>query len=194
MRTPALTTAVPQPLSRSVLSRALRGSLRLLWFALIPLLLSALGFRYLVPHGTSAHGLEGELAAFARAHSLLLTLLLFLSLASVLRYWRNWLLGGRYLSTLPDELVTRVPRRRIQVCESACALLSALEQGPVSKRISDSSAELQQSLDAAGTELASLLRSGKWSKVQLACDKLEQLARPLTSRKSPTSELLFIVL
>ena len=43
--------------------------LRALWFALIPLILSLLGLRYLVPHSTSASGLEGAFSDLARAHT-----------------------------------------------------------------------------------------------------------------------------
>ena len=198
MRAPArpLTAAVSQAAARPghPLQGALRSILRLLWFVLIPLLLSGLGWRYFVPHASSAPGVEGALAAFARGHGAWLMLLLFLSFAGLVRYWRNWLPGGRYLSTLPHELVARVPRRRIAACESACALLLTLERRPVSRQIDDSSAELRHSLQAARAELDLLLGTGKWSKVPPVFEKLELLARPFRPTKSTKNQMLFFAL
>ena len=82
--------------------------MRALWFALIPLLFSLLALRYLVPRSRSAQGLEGAFASLGRSHTLWLVVALFLILAWLVRYWRAWLPGGRYLSSLPDELVERV--------------------------------------------------------------------------------------
>ena len=177
-----------------LLQRALRAVLRLLWFALIPLLLSGLVFRYLVPHTGTALGLEGTVGGFAHGHGLLLTLLVFLALTALVRYWRNWLPGGRYLSSLPAELVKRVPRRRVAVCESACALLGMLAQGPTQRQIADSSREVQDSLRAAREELASLLRAGKWSRVPVAFETLDHLARPLARATRVKSSVLFFAL
>lgn len=177
-----------------LLRRALRVSLRLLWFAVIPLLLSGIIWRYWLPRSSSALGVEGALAGFARGHGLLIALVVFLVLALLLRYWRSWLPGGRYLSSLPDELVTRVPRRRIASCESACALLALLEQRPTLKRIAESTSERQLPLHAAQRELRSLLNAGKWSKVPLAFEKLDQLARPLARTASLKGGLLFCAL
>ena len=198
MRAPAvpLIATETQPARRAaqLLRRALRLGLQLLWFAVIPLLWSGVIWRYLVPHSSASLGLQGAFGAFAQSHSLLLTLAVFLLLTSLLRYWRNWLPGGRYLSSLPDELVARVPRRRIASCESACALLAALEPRESSKRLADSSTELRQQIQDARAELGVLLGAGKWSKVPAAFEKLERVARPIAVPPTVKSALLFVVL
>ncbi|HYQ47304.1 MAG TPA: signal peptidase I [Polyangiaceae bacterium] len=186
-------TTVSRPVRvGELLQRALRLKLQLIWFGVIPLLLSAITWRYFVPHSSSAVGLEGAFRTFARERGVLLTLLVFVALSSVLRYWRIWLPGGRYLSSLPSPLVTRVPRRHIAACESACALLVALDQSSAQRRIADSSRELQESLRAARLELSALLGAGKWSKVPAVSDQLEQLARPLAQPSSVKSSLIFL--
>jgi hypothetical protein len=115
------------PNSARWLTAGLRQILAGLWFAVIPALYSALALRYIVPHSSSATGFEGAVSKFAREHTLLCALLLFLVGTALIRYWRALLPGGRYLSSLPAELVERVPRRRVQACEEAHALLNWLD-------------------------------------------------------------------
>lgn len=100
MRAPAVEVTArvhQQKRAAELLRRALRLILQLLWFGVIPALLSGIAWRYFVPHSSTAVGFEGAFASFARERSLLLTLLVFVALSSVLRYWRNWLPGGRFL-------------------------------------------------------------------------------------------------
>src|SRR3954452_15533944 len=104
MRAPAVPlTVTVHPAARGaaqLLRRALRLGLQMLWFAVIPLLWSGVIWRYFVSHWRGALGRQGIFGAFAESHSILLTLLVFILLTSLLRYWRNWWPGGRYLSSL----------------------------------------------------------------------------------------------
>jgi signal peptidase I len=155
----------------------LRLCLAALWFAVIPALWSALALRYLVPVSLSATGLEGELASLGRSHTLLVVLSLFLIFTALIRYWRLFLPGGRYLSSLPSDLVERVPRRRVAVCEEASALLRWLESAAGGRWLAGSPAELQQEVARAQTELSADLSRGKWSRVGVAYDNLKELTR-----------------
>src|SRR5882724_8740586 len=100
-------------------SSLLRWSLQGLWFVITPLAGSGLILRYLTPYSVTAGGFEAAFAGFAHDHTLLLVLGQFVSLAALLRYWRAFLPGGRYLFVLPRALVERVPRRRLALCEAA---------------------------------------------------------------------------
>ena len=167
--------------SALIVQRALRSVLRGLWFVLIPLLMSGLVMRYLVPHALTASGLEGVLAELGREHALWLALAWFLLFVGLIRYWQTWLPGGRYLSSLPDELVARVPRRRIAICESASALLVALDRRSALAQLDEWSAERRAAFDAARVELGEVLATGKWSRVPVARAQLAQLAETLPS-------------
>ncbi len=164
-----------------LVQRALRSGLRGSWFVLIPLLLSGLVMRYLVPHALTAPGLEGALAELGREHALWLALAWFLLFVGLIRYWQTWLPGGRYLSSLPDDLVARVPRRRIAICESASALLVALNRRRAVAQLDKWSAERRAAFEAARVELGELLSTGKWSRVPAARAQLAQLADTLPS-------------
>ena len=171
-----------------------RWALRGLWFGLIPLLLSGLALRYLVPHASSATGLEGMLALAWRSHGLLLALVLFLALVALIRYWRNWLPGASYLSTLPSELALRVPRRRIASCEAAVALLNRLKTRAAERKLIGCSADVQATIRNARAELEAQLNAGKWSKVARAQDQLEFLLRPVLDAQSIGHSVLFLAL
>ena len=164
-----------------LVQRALRSGLRGSWFVLIPLLLSGLVMRYLVPHALTAPGLEGALAELGREHALWLALAWLLLFVGLIRYWQTWLPGGRYLSSLPDDLVARVPRRRIAICESASALLVALNRRRAVAQLDKWSAERRAAFEAARVELGELLSTGKWSRVPAARAQLAQLADTLPS-------------
>lgn len=157
-----------------LLARALRLLLRLLWYGVIPLLLSGLIWRYLLPHASAATGRE-RVFGIASGRSLQLTLALFVALSAMLRYWRNWLPGGRYLSSLPDRFLQRVPRRRIAVCEAAFALLDMLARPDGARRIAAS----RYDVEAARVDLAAVLEAGKWSEVFLARERLAAICGSL---------------
>jgi signal peptidase I len=148
-----------------------------LWFAIIPAVCSGLVLRYLLPHSISASGIEGALSSFGRAHTLLCALLFFLINTGVIRYWRALLPGGRYLSSLPEELLERVPRRRVQVCEQACALLRWLDSSTGKRWLEGTAAEQKVAVGVARPTLSAQLRHGKWSRVAPAYEELRRLVR-----------------
>lgn len=162
-----------------VLRGALRSALRGLWFVVIPLLASGLGLRYLVPHSAATTGFEASFASFARSHAAVLLFGSFVTLALVLRYWQSWLPGGRYLSSLPQELVERVPKRRIAECGAAWALLLSLESGGTRRRLAAASPELRSAVLGARDELSRQLEAGKWSKVPRPHAELASAVRNL---------------
>jgi signal peptidase I len=162
--------------STSWVSACLRWVLAALWFAIIPALYSALALRYLLPHSVSATGIEGALSSLGRAHTLLCALLFFLLGTGLIRYWRALLPGGRYLSSLPEELVERVPRRRVQVCERACALLSWLNSSTGKRWLDGAAPEQKTEVALARAALSAQLTHGKWSRVEPAYEELRRLA------------------
>ncbi len=141
----------------------LRSSLQLLWFVITPLAMSGVALRYLTPYSVTAGGFEAAFARFAHEHTLLLALLLFVSLAALFRYWRAFLPGGRYLFALPPELVERVPRRRLALCEAAVERLAGLTSAE-SPAHADSASAAQ--VVSAGRERRAHLFAGKWSRVE----------------------------
>jgi len=153
--------------------------LQLLWFVIIPLTVSGVILRYLVPYSVTAGGIETTIAVFAFEHTLLLALFLFVLLAALFRYWRAFLPGGRYLFVLPHALVERVPRRRLAVCEAAVAALA--------ERVTRNDSAISGDAADAEHELREQLLSGKWSRVESALDRLRRVrahaARALELRK-----------
>jgi signal peptidase I len=82
---------------RERLSVVLRWALRALWFAVVPALLAALTFRYLIPSAKSgAHGALDELAQVAARYPALLVAGLFVYYAVVFRYWGPRLPGAAH--------------------------------------------------------------------------------------------------
>ena len=167
----------------------LRTLLRGAWFVLIPLACAGLVLRYLVPHSLTAPGFEGKFAAAVRPHTLLLAIATFVAFTALIRYWRSFLPGGRYLSALPFELVERVPRRRIAVCEEASGLLDWLE-GRAGKRWL-AAHESEGALVEART-LRVLLDTGKWSRVGAASSQLQELVRAGRRSRDFTKNLAFV--
>lgn len=171
--------AAPRTSVTHAVRGVLRSMLRGLWFVVIPLLVSGLILRYLVPRTVATTGFEAGFASFARSHAVVLLFASFVTLALLLRYWRNFLPGGRYLSSLPHELVERVPRRRIAECEEACALVLSLESRAAQRRLAAASSELRAAVLTARDELSRQLEAGKWSKVPRANDELASAVRNL---------------
>jgi signal peptidase I len=94
--------------------------LRALWDAVIPALAAALTVRFFVP--ASGSGCPGLVAAWGRHAPVLLGVGAFFLFSGLIRYWRFWLPGGRYASTLPANLV---PAETNGDCLGEWALLAA---------------------------------------------------------------------
>jgi signal peptidase I len=97
----ASNTTIP---TLSIASSTRGVALRALWFVLIPLLVTAVTWRYLVPCPNAAGGgaLRG-LAEFCDQHQTLAWPALFLFFSYVIRYWRAHLPGARYWSEAPPS-------------------------------------------------------------------------------------------
>ena len=124
--------------------------------------------RYLTPYSITAGGFEAAFARFAREHTLLFALALFVSLAALYRYWRAFPPGGRYLFVLPPELVERVPRRRLLLCEAAIAELAWLDSAAGKNALGRVEPATAAQIGRAAEELHTQLFTGKWSRVERA--------------------------
>jgi signal peptidase I len=169
-----------------------RALLAALWLVLIPLLCSALALRYLVPRAVLAPGFEGAFARLGRGHTLLLLVSFFLICSALIRYWRAFLPGGRYLSSLPPDLVERVPRRRTRSCEEASALVRWLESPRAKGSFHGLSSEQQLALAAARSALQEELNAGKWSRIPRTCARLKKLTAGAEARGSVATNLAFV--
>jgi signal peptidase I len=125
-----------------------RRALALLWFGVIPALLTGLSLRVLLPAVVL-----GDNDAFrdalrsAQEHNFVLGAGLFLFFAGAARYWRFFLPGGRYLSVLPPHLVPRFTRS----VQRAMADAASFDRSLKTRRMQNS---LERSLD--GERLAEL--------------------------------------
>ncbi len=168
-----------------------RALLSALWLVVIPLLLSANALRYLVPHAIAAPGLDGAFARVGRSHTLLLFLALFLVFAALIRYWRAFLPGGRYLSTLPLELVDRAPPSFVRECERASALLRWFD-GKLGVRFAAALVgERREELARARGQLRSALDAGDWDRVEPARVELAKLTAGAEQHGDVRSNLAF---
>jgi signal peptidase I len=100
-----------------VLARRLLG---LLWLLVIPALAAAVVLRYLdlraLDDGPSSLGLLGS---FARTQPIAFALLVFLGIAGLVRYWKLYLPGGRYLTPLPLKVARRRTRAELEELTAA---------------------------------------------------------------------------
>lgn len=93
----------PRSLAGGPLQRAAQRALTALWLGVIPALLVGLVFRYLVPR--IGVGAAGVVIVLAHKAGVYLALALFFFFATLARYWRYWVPGGRYATALPPHLV-----------------------------------------------------------------------------------------
>ncbi len=163
----------------------------MLWFVLTPLSVSGVSVRYLTPYSITAGGLESAFAGFAREHTLLLALGLFVLLAALFRYWRAFLPGGRYLFALPPELVGRVPRRRLLLCEAAAAELAWLSSAEGQKFLARADLASVAKVSSAEHELRQQLFAGKWSRVERALQHFRSSKKSAPSGSSRRKTLPF---
>ena len=85
-------------------SNAVASGLRALWFGVIPLLLTAVTWRYLVPRPAAVdEGALRDLALFCDQHQTLAWPSLFLFYSYLARHWRAYLPGSRHWSEAPAK-------------------------------------------------------------------------------------------
>lgn len=172
-RSPQAGLQLAEPWSASLL----RSTLGLLWFGVTPLAWSGVIVRYLTPYSNTAVGLESAFASFAHDHTVLLALGLFLVLTALLRYWRAFLPGGRYLFVLPAQLAPRVPLRRLALCEAAVAKLVFFRSAAGQRAVAALDSATAARALSAERELAEQLFAGKWSRVEAPSRALTDATR-----------------
>src|SRR4051812_34844148 len=182
---PALSLRQSGPLS------LLRWSLQALWFVITPLTMSGVILRYLTPYSVTVGGFEAAFAGFAYEHTLLLALSLFVSLAALLRYWRAFLPGGRYLFALPLALVERVPRRRLALCEAAVAELAGFASAGGKKMLARTDPAILTQIISAEQQLREQLFAGKWSQVGRALHEFQASKKLASSARQRWKGLVF---
>ena len=170
-----------------------RVALRAIWFVLLPAALTGIALRYLTPYATLAPGLEGELARLARAHTLVLGLGIFLTLAWLIHYVRGFIPGGSYLAALPLALAGRVPRRRTASCERASALLSWMNGAAGVRWLAELAPEQRTARITERDQLSALLEDGKWSRVERASAPLLQATHEARRRGEAKTNAVFVL-
>ncbi len=168
-------TSSPLEITRA--DRALQSALALLWFGLIPALLAALFLRFAWPSPLTS---ESEWLRELAAAPFVAGALLFGLLATLLRYWRRYLPGGRYLGALPPTLAERLAREDIAGFAAANTLRLSIAQeakrvrSPLSKLNPDE----RTRLDSCQHELEAALVRHDRPAVDTAQRELLALAEP----------------
>ncbi len=181
-----LSHAPPQApvLARPTPARSLRGPLwqrwvqrvlLALWTGIVPALLAALVFRYLVP--AAAPGPAGIFAQLAHRFWLPFAIGLFFVFSAMARYWRFRLPGGRYSSQLPAQLVAgENDPERLAEWASAASLYEVLVSPRMLRRIrrkSDDSARIE--LERQVGDLRAGLVAGDFAQARCAANAAESL-------------------
>lgn len=153
-------------------------TLRGLWDAVIPALAAALALRYFSPSlGT---GFPGLVAWLGRREPLLFGVALFFVFSGLIRYWRFWLPGGRFASTLPAHLV---PGEREASRLAAWARMASLHAQLVAMGARRDVARAPTGAEAAALaqrtgELGAALQAADWAGARAATEALSKLAEP----------------
>ncbi len=87
--------------------------LRVTWFGVIPALLAAWWLQHCVPPASGGAGGIARLLDFADRFPIPTFVVMFLSFAGMLRYWRFYLPWGYCLAELPLEVAARAPRAEL---------------------------------------------------------------------------------
>ncbi|MGC4090111.1 MAG: signal peptidase I [Polyangiaceae bacterium] len=144
------------------LAKLLLSALSALWFAVIPALLTGCWLHFLLPQPVVGDArFEVALRKLATAYPFYLPLALFLVFASLLRYWRAWLPGGRWLCGLPPELSLKAERSSLVELGAAHALEARvarlLRRPEAARKLSaENQASIAQQLEALRAALARL--------------------------------------
>lgn len=139
------------PLTITRADRALQWAFALLWLGLIPALLATLLLRFAWPSPLSA---ESESLRSLAAAPFVAGALIFALLAALLRYWRRYLPGGRYLTPLPPNLAQRLMTADLEAFGAANTLRLSLAtetqraHSPLAKLDPEQRARLQTCLQA----------------------------------------------
>jgi signal peptidase I len=153
--------------------------LRALWEALIPALAAAVVLRFFTP--SVASGFPGLIAWLGRREPVLFGVGLFFVFSGLVRYWRFWLPGGRYASTLPADLVPgeRSAPRLAEWARMASAyryLASTRGRRAVARALPPAEGETVAQMT---TELGAALQAADWAGARAATEALTTLVAPV---------------
>jgi signal peptidase I len=162
-------------------------SLRTLWLALLPALLAALYVRYGIPSkfADNAGEVGRAFGEAAGASPFVTGVVLFLVFALIIRYWRFWLPGGKYLLHLPPEVAARLERNDLEAMEAALELEATLSDGGGSDALTqDLGANARDQFAAKRAELARALAAPDARAANAAARSLTTLVQaPLRARR-----------
>ncbi len=153
--------------------------LRVLWEALIPALAAGLVIRFFTP--SVASGFPGLVAWLGRREPVYFGVALFFVFGGLVRYWRFWLPGGRYASTLPAHLV---PAETNPERLAEWSRMASQHEQFVSKRGRSEAARLlaPAERDVVAQKTAALgdaIRAADWEGARAATAALSTLAAPV---------------
>jgi signal peptidase I len=154
--------------------RIAQTALRALWNVVIPALLVAVVLRYLLPG--SGTGIPGAFADVGRQHTVVFGAGLFLAFSGLLRYWRFWMPGGRYASTLPAHIALGAKGAELREWADLAELLDRVR----SRRALDRDpAHAVDGVDRLSAGLRDALQSGDLVEARAAATALRVSAQPV---------------
>jgi signal peptidase I len=177
-----------QPRHLTIVQKALR----LLTFVVIPILLSGLTFRYLVPAPGSG-GWQRIVGDVGNQYPVPFVFALFLIFAALIRYWHVYVPRGAYWTNVPVAWAARIERRDLPTYVAAVELLGALSGGRFERSLrARSSSERASTVETLRSELVAALESFDPASIRMADRALRDLAAPaLAQHRRREAALLF---
>jgi signal peptidase I len=170
---------------RQGLPAVLQASLQALYFAWIPALLAVLTIKFLVPR--TSPGLGGALGLIARIGdraAVALGAVIFVFFSALARYWRYWLPGWRFLSSLPANLAATATKDQVRGRANAASLHKMLSGSAVRRELRQSLvAEPNVNVEDPLDELWQTLEAGDDRRVDELVRRLERLSAPTLARR-----------
>lgn len=172
-----------------------RSSVRGFWLGIVPFGLALVAFQVLVPRGsqTLPGTLPERVAEVGSEHPVWVFAALFLLLALLVRYWRFYLPGARFLSSLPESLSRGKSAAYLALAEPFAEVLAWLSASGVQRRVQTLEPGTSQRVQAAAGELQSALRREDWSGAVEAHTRLMSVGESLFKAKQYT-EIAVLVL
>jgi signal peptidase I len=164
---------------KSPLDAALQVAIRSLWVGIIPALLAALVYKYLVP--LPGPGFPGLVGRVGHQYPAVFGVACFFLFSGLVRYWRYRVPGGRYASSLPPRLAPdeRDPER-LRQWETHFSLYSALTSRSATRRAASRLATRErEEVETGLAELGAALQSADLGRADQAAASLEAPAKPI---------------
>jgi signal peptidase I len=155
--------------------------LRALWLVVIPMLLTGLTLRYLVPHAESAKAtrFENDLARWGAEDPVTFAVVLFLVFAVLARYWRFYLPGGWLMAPLAPGFSSRIPRAELGEVSAAAELERSLAR-PKTRRTLEKRLEPKSlaTLDAHLADVRAAIDAGDGGRARSKRELIALLVAP----------------